>query len=297
MNHKLVVASVVKSLPATMTSIYIQHEGVILTVGSIAFSGAAIAMSVKNSRDILTIIDDGKHALGIEKDREIRKKIYISVLRDLTPKAGPIIGFYAASIACTLVNKKHTDKKIAELTAALGLAQNAITQYQLWQKQAEQELGEKVDIVNKAVAEEVVKNDPPTDKNAVNNPGDYVQVGNKPFHYYMLRGNHVHFWDTKSPSEMRMAVHNLSIALSKGETQYDHDGRAFLSENDLLYAINQKLVTHPSGDMWGFYGEDTAGKAGEPDEDTIYFRVFPMENPDQPDDPLWAIDYEPSRLF
>lgn len=294
---KFPIVEVVKAAPSTVANFVAANEGTILPVGSIVFSGVAIVAAVKNSNDILSIIGDANDALKLEADPEMRKKIYVSAAKDLAPKVGPIVIFYGASIACTIVNKKHTDKKIAELTAALGLAQTAITQYQLWQKQAEQELGDKVEVVNKAVAEEVVKNDPPTDKNAVNNPSDYVQVGNKPFHYYMLRGNHVHFWDTKSPSEMRMAVHNLSIALSKGETQYDHDGRAFLSENDLLYVINQKLVTHPSGDMWGFYGEDTAGKAGEPDEDAIYFRVFPMENPDQPDDPLWAIDYEPSRLF
>lgn len=264
MNHKLVVASVVKSLPATMTSIYIQHEGAILTVGSIAFSGAAIAMSVKNSRDILAIIDDGKHALGIEKDREIRKKIYISVLRDLTPKAGPIIGFYAASIACTLVNKKHTDKKIAELTAALGLAQNAITQYQLWQKEAEKELGEKVDIVNKAVTEETVKKHPDA-------PVANVPTANETYLYYDI-ANQRKMWSERTPREILDWAAQSSYDLYDGNVMND-----MLTQNDLYDFIGKGLRVQ-GGDYYIWTPDQDYH--GQRSSDLVKVWLTPYEFPD-----------------
>lgn len=278
MNHKLVVASVVKSLPATMTSIYIHHEGAILTVGSIAFSGAAIAMSVKNSRDILTIIDDGKHALSIEKDREIRKKIYISILRDLTPKAGPIVGFYAASIACTLVNKKHTDKKIAELTAALGLAQNAITQYQLWQKEAEKELGEKVDIVNQAVAEKQEERHPM-------NPPMYA-AANEDYFYYDIVGNR-YFHSTKSPAEIENFCKEASYDLCDGNVDGDR-----ITYNDIYDFIGKNLETG-GGNEFGWLAEMSRGRRRS---DIINVRISPTEMSDH-ETLVWQLDLCGAPLF
>lgn len=264
MNSKLVVSSVVKSLPSTVASFYLRNEGTILPVASIAFSGAAIAVSVKNSRDILTTIDNAKEILGREKDPEIRKKMYVTIAKELAPKVSPIVIFYGASIACTLVNKKHTDKKIAELTAAIGLAQNAITQYQLWQKEAEKELGEKVDIVNKAVTEETVKKHPDA-------PVANVPTANETYLYYDI-ANQRKMWSERTPREILDWAAQSSYDLYDGNVMND-----MLTQNDLYDFIGKGLRVQ-GGDYYIWTPDQDYH--GQRSSDLVKVWLTPYEFPD-----------------
>lgn len=222
-----IVLATVKNLPVAIATFYKGHESAVLTTGTIIFSGTSIAFAVKNSRFILDTIDDAKEILAKEKDSEKRKSIYMSVLRELAPKVLQILIPYAASITCALVNKKQTDDKIAKLTAALTTTQAAITQYQLWEKEAKEELGEdKVAEVNKKVVKEEVKQNPPTEQNTKGTAPttrEEVQTmwryldGNTPSRY---------LWSRKSPNAIRAWAIDQSAMLEEGAYASDNPNDA-----------------------------------------------------------------------
>lgn len=263
---KFPIVEVVKATPSTVANFVAANEGTILPVGSIVFSGVAIVAAAKNSNDILSIIGDANDALKLEADPEMRKKIYISAAKDLAPKVGPIVIFYGASIACTIVNKKHTDKKIAELTAALGLAQTAITQYQLWQKQAEQELGEKVEVVNKAVAEEHLKQNP--DVPTVN---EQIPSANEMYLYYDIQNQRT-FWSERSPREIEDWCAQSSYDLYDGNVMND-----ILTQND-FYDFMGKGLKVAGCDYYIWSPEHEYH--GQRSSDLVKVWITPVELPD-----------------
>jgi hypothetical protein len=120
---------------------YINHESVILTTGTIGFSWAATAITMKNSMEIHYILADCRDALQNCNTKEERNHVYSLTLKSLVPLVLPILLFEGASTACAIFSKKQYDKKLAEAAGALSIAQAAITQYQLFQKEAEQALG------------------------------------------------------------------------------------------------------------------------------------------------------------
>lgn len=275
---KFPIAQVVNAVPSTVANIVAANEGTILPVGSIVFSGVAIVAAVKNSNDILSIIGYANDALNLEADPETRKKIYISAAKDLAPKVGPIVIFYGASVACTIVNKKHTDKKIAELTAAIGLAQNAITQYQLWQKQAEKELGEKVKTVNQAVAEKQEERHPM-------NPPMYT-AANEDYFYYDIVGNR-YFHSTKSPTEIENFCKEASYDLCDGNVDGDR-----VTYNDIYDFIGKDLGTM-GGNEFGWLAEMSRGRRRS---DIINVRISPTEMTDHKT-LVWQLDLCGAPLF
>lgn len=126
---------------------YLAHESTILTGGTIGFSMATTAVTYRNADKIKQILVDASYILQDLKaagaSKEEINKFYVKTLRELTPLVLPILIFQAATIGCACINKKQSDKKIAEAAGALSIAQAAVAQYQAFQKDAEEALGEK----------------------------------------------------------------------------------------------------------------------------------------------------------
>lgn len=126
---------------------YLAHESTILTGGAIGFSMATTAVTYRNADKIKTIISDASIILHDLKEegtpKEQIREFYGNVLKELVPLVLPIVIFQAAVIGCSILNKKKSDKRIAELAGALSVSQAAIAQYQSFQKGAEEQLGEK----------------------------------------------------------------------------------------------------------------------------------------------------------
>ncbi len=139
---KVMKNTVINRTVGEIGKFYISHESAILTTGTIGFSVAAVWVMGKNATDIHYILEDAKVALDECNTKEERNDVYTLTIRSLFPKIVPILIFEGASIGCALFAKKQSDKKIAEAAGALTIAQAAIAQYQSFQKEAEQSLGE-----------------------------------------------------------------------------------------------------------------------------------------------------------
>lgn len=141
MNNK-----VVKTVTSEAAKFYTQHESAILTGGTIGFSFATTALIFRNARAILEILDDTRDTLWMCNTQEEKNRVYAVALKDLAPLIGSIALCQGATVACAILNKKHSDKleaKLTETASALSIAQAVITQYESFQKQAEESLGEK----------------------------------------------------------------------------------------------------------------------------------------------------------
>lgn len=141
MNNK-----VVKTVTSEAAKFYTQHESAILTGGTIGFSFATTALIFRNARAILEILDDTRDTLWMCNTQEEKNRVYAVALKDLAPLITPIALCQGATVACAILNKKHSDKleaKLTETASALSIAQAVIAQYEAFQKQAEESLGEK----------------------------------------------------------------------------------------------------------------------------------------------------------
>lgn len=134
---------VVSTITTELGKFYGEHKGLILTGGTITFSLATTAVTLKNAREIMDTLDDAKAALANCNTQDEKNKVFAMTLKTLAPLVTPIIIFQMATIGCAVVAKKESDKKIAELAGALSIAQQAVTYYQSFQKDAEEALGEK----------------------------------------------------------------------------------------------------------------------------------------------------------
>ena len=137
---------VVKTVTSEAAKFYTQHESAILTGGTIGFSLATTALIFKNAREILVILDDTRDTLLMCNTQDEKNRVYAVALKDLAPLIAPIALCQGATIACAILNKKHSDKleaKLTETASALSIAQAVIAQYESFQKQAEESLGEK----------------------------------------------------------------------------------------------------------------------------------------------------------
>ena len=134
---------VLKKIPGVISGYVLEHKGAVLTGGTIVCNAAGIAITYKNSPAIHGIISSTKEVLKdpdltIEERKEIRKKS----LLELAPLVAPIIIFFAGSTTCAIVNQKQNEAKIAALTAGLTLAQNTISEYDLFKEETRKEIGE-----------------------------------------------------------------------------------------------------------------------------------------------------------
>lgn len=282
-----------KDFVQPMWKFYIRHESSVLTAGTIGFSLATTAVTLRNARFIMNTIDDAHVMLENAKTNDKKEKIFVVTVKELAPKAIPIIVFQSLTILCAIRSKKESDKKIAELTEALAMANNAITSYKAFEKEAKEKLGdEKYAEVKDVVAKEVLEEHPEKPINDISN----TPSGNEVFEYWDNFTNR-RFYSTVSPSEMRMRIHNLSLRFTKGEiNNYDDEGRSKVTYNDIYELFkDDALVVHPVGDTWGWY--DTDAPYRDADEDAITVWISPTEDPNNPDHTVWFFDMEGGPFF
>lgn len=301
MNIKnLPMVQIGKNILTPIGNYYLTHQSTFLMGTQIVLSIATPALLAANARKILGIIDDTRIALERAETVNERNDIYGEALKALTPLVTPIIALEVLQIVVAIKQKKSIDSKdktIGELTESLAVANNAIVSYQLFKKEAEEKMtAKKLEEVQNAVAKELVEKDPPTFKNSMNKVEDCVCEANERYHYYDVLGKR-YFWSSKAPSDIKIGINNLSIALSKGETSFDRSGLATVTVNDVYYMIDPVLVVHPHGDIYGWHQDDTCGRAGRVDEGLINCSVYCTEDPNDSDHPIWIIDIEGEAFF
>lgn len=159
---KIFKNKVVGKITGEVGKFYLAHESTILTSGAIGFSVATTAVTFRNADKIKNVLTEASYILQDMKAQGAPKQeinnFYMSTIKELTPLVLPIIGFQAATITCSILSKKRSDKiesKLAETAGALSIAQAAIAQYQSFQKEAEEQLGEKK---YKKIMDDIYKN-------------------------------------------------------------------------------------------------------------------------------------------
>jgi hypothetical protein len=146
MKKNLLTPVLENKVVSSVTNFCSVHKSALLAGGTIGFSLTTTAVVFRNSPMIHQIIWDTRDALEAANSEEEKKSIYKAAIKDLVPLVGPIIFFQAGTIVTSIIAKKDSDKKdvrIAELTSAAAVASQAIEQYRLFQKEAEEQLGEK----------------------------------------------------------------------------------------------------------------------------------------------------------
>lgn len=134
---------VVNKVVSEVGKFYGEHQSSIHTTGIIGLSMATTAVTFRNADAIKQTIADAKYALSTCNSDEERNKVYKLTLTTLAPLVAPIVIFQGATIGLAIYSQKVSDKKLAAATSALTVAHEVITQYQTFQKQAEESLGEK----------------------------------------------------------------------------------------------------------------------------------------------------------
>lgn len=231
---------------------YLEHQSTFLAGGTIGFSLATTAVTMRKSRDIMNTLDDAKVMLAETEDKEKKKEIYEATIKEIAPKLLPILALQAATIACALRSKKITDekdKRLLEAASALSLAQNAITQYQMFNDKAEEQLGEKkTKKIRQEIAQERIEEQPMTEKNTFNAP-----MVNEDYLYHDIFGNrYIH--SSKSPSDIEKFAMDMSKDLYDGNCEDDR-----LDVNELYNYICRNASIR-SGSDFGWRAEDACGR-------------------------------------
>ena len=141
---KLLSNDAARRVVGEISKFYVNHESTILMGGTIGFSLATTSVTMKNAVKINEVITNARIALKECNTKAERDRVYKMFLKDLFPLIIPILIFQAATIGCAVKSKKQLDskdKKLAEFAGALSIAQSAVTQYQAFQKEAEEALG------------------------------------------------------------------------------------------------------------------------------------------------------------
>lgn len=286
MKNELVKAGIKGGL-AAFGGWVLSHRNVLLPVGIEACNGVAIFFAVRNSEFIMSKIRDGNDILAMEADPETRKKIYLSILKDIAPKIAPIAGFYAGGIALLIVYKKDNDKKdeqIAKLTEALTISQNALVSAQLWKQQAEKSMPkEQVEKVTQAVDQEAIRKDPPTKENTSGtpkvDPGEPIPTkfvwkdGNVPGRYIT---------SLKGPNDVRKWIVDKNGELNAFE--YSDEGNK-ISINEFYEFLDEGLeeshVVPALYDAKGMYWRLTNEDIHSGHVDAVYIDITTCEGPNQ----------------
>ena len=219
---------------------YINHESAILTTGTIGFSWAATCVAMKNATEVHYILADCRDALQNCNTKEERNQVYSITLKELFPLIFPILLLEGASTACAIFSKKQYDKKLAEAAGALSIAQAALTQYQLFQKETEKALGEEKYL---ELQDDICKNIDVdgrrfTTLTTEGAPGEMLFIDK-----YSGRP----FWCHES--RIKFATERLSVALSEDNGSYD----GVISINDWYDEIqNPDLTRTDLGDRFGY---------------------------------------------
>ena len=170
---KAVTTAVTTNVVNPMQNFYKENSSTINAAGAITFSVLSTATAIKNAEEIIHTIRDA-YDIYPTLVPEQRRQFMGSVVKRLAPLVAPILIFQGTACMFIMLNKKQLDtanKQLADTTAALVMANNAIAQYQEFQRKAEAELSEKkVDKIKKEIAQEDIQENPQTKENTVNEP-------------------------------------------------------------------------------------------------------------------------------
>lgn len=240
MKNKLMNVFPISTIVKEIGKFYKQNESIILTTGTIGFSLATTGVAMKNATDIHYILADCRAALQNCNTKEERDHLYACTLRALIPLVAPIVIFQGATIGCAVFSKKQADKKLAEAASALTIAQAAITQYQNFQKQAEESLGEEK---YAQLQEDIYKNVEVDGRRFASLPAEGAPGEMLFIDKYSGRP----FWCNES--RIKFATERLSLLLQQDNGAYD----GVISINDWYDEIqNPDLTRTELGDRFGY---------------------------------------------
>lgn len=283
---------------APVSKYYISHENVILPAAQVGLSLAQAAVIFRNADKIKSTITDAKTFIAQSHSKDEVNNIYKETLKTLAPLVLPIILLTTAQIVVAVKSKKAMDlkdKKVKELSDAMAVANNAIVTYQAFQKEAEKKLGsKKTDEIKEGIAKEIIKENPEKKENSMTNTTP--ATANEVYHYYDTFGGR-YFWSTLSPSAIREKISALSIKFTKEEwNQFDENGSAYATVNDIYRLIDDNLVLRQRGDMFG-WSDAQKMKYGDIDENFISVDIHGTEDPSNPDTLIWVISLNATALF
>lgn len=283
---------------APVSKYYISHENVILPAAQVGLSLAEAAVIFRNADKIKSTVTDAKTFIAQSHSKDEVNNIYKETLKTLTPLVLPIILLTTAQIVVAVKSKKAMDSKDAEikkLSDAMTVANNAIVTYQAFQKEAEKKLGaKKTDEIKEGIAKEIIKENPEKKENSMINTTP--ATANEVYHYYDTFGGR-YFWSTLSPSSIREKVSSLSIKFTKEEwNQFDENGSAYATVNDIYRLIDDNLVLRQRGDMFG-WSDAQKMKYGDIDENFISVDIHGTEDPSNPDSLIWVLSLNATALF
>lgn len=248
MKNKLVTFltgdSTVGKILSAAGKFYIAHESAILTAGTIGFSLATTTAAIKNSGKMNCILQDARIALSQCNTKEEKNDVYKLFIKQMAPLALQIFIFQAATIACAVANKRHSDKlesKLAEAVGALSIAQTAIGQYQSFAKEAEDALGpEKIHDIQKEIADNTVYE-------ASMSPVNTKQTDDDQLIYEPITGQLI--WST--PERINTAWEKYRYEVMSSEEPFVSVGAAFF---DYVGADSRTCAA----DVFGYYNEDAS---------------------------------------
>lgn len=283
---------------APVSKYYISHENVILPAAQVGLSLAQAAVIFRNADKIKSIITDAKTFIAQSHSKDEVNNIYKETLKTLAPLVLPIILLTTAQIVVAVKSKKAMDlkdKKVKELSDAMAVANNAIVTYQAFQKEAEKKLGaKKTGEIKEGIAKEIIKENPEKKENSMIDTTP--ATANEVYHYYDTFGGR-YFWSTLSPSSIREKISALSIKFTKEEwNQFDENGSAYATVNDIYRLIDDNLVLRQRGDMFG-WSDAQKMKFGDIDENFISVDIHGTEDPSNPDTLIWVLSLNATALF
>ena len=225
---------------------YTEHESTILTGSTICFSIATTGVTLRNAARISDILFEAKGALDTCNNEEERRTIYAMTLKEIAPLAIPIVIFQSLTILSAIKQKKNSDakdKRIAELAGTLSIANTAIAQYQAWQKDTEEALGEKK---YEKLQNDIYKNQEIDGKRFSSlpmegGPGEVLMIDK-----YSGRP----FWAHTSTVEN--AARTLSSMLATGSYE-------FLTLDDYYEQINNNDLVNTTGELTSKFGYAAGG--------------------------------------
>ena len=232
---------VVNAVTSNIGKFYIAHESAILTGGTIGFSIATTAVTYQNSDKIHYILREAAKMLDVCENDDQKKQVYTSTLKQLAPLVTPILVFQAATIGCAVFAKKQSDKRIAELAGALTVAQQAVSYYQTFQKEAEEALGEKrIHEIQKEIDGKTVYEASSSPVNTKQSDGDKLV-------YEPITGQL--FWSTPD---------RINLAWEKYKTEVMTSEQHFVPVSEVFFdrmGVDSRTM---SAEVFGYYNEDAA---------------------------------------
>jgi hypothetical protein len=264
---KAVTTAVTTNVVNPMQEFYKNNASTINAAGAITFSMLSTATAIKNSEEIIHTIRDA-YDIYPTLVPEQRRPFLGSVIKRLAPLVAPILLFQGTACMFIMLNKKQLDtanQKLADTTAALVMANNAIAQYQEFQKKAEEELKDKKTAkIKTEVAKETIEKNPQTPYNTANSP-----FANENYLYYVT--NRKDYVNSKhSPVEIENFCKQAAYDLKDGNLFGDE-----FTYND-VYDYMAPDIADEASKWWGWTAEDVV-RNGMADSSEIRIDIIPSE--------------------